>query len=270
MATVVVSSVLLLQLMGNDGIAARVGPAAVIFLAAFICTGACIAGDNLQDLKCGHVVGATPWKQQLCLVIGSLASAAVIPWVLGTLDAGQGIGRPERAGSLSAPQASLMKDLSTGIFGAGINWNFILLGCALAVVIIALDEVLKRRKAKFRTPILAVAVGIYLQFGLSVLIFIGGLLSWLAARIFRPKNEHERVGLENSGMLLASGLITGEAVTGVAIAVVVAAKPDLIPKPVDSAGVNAMFATGAMILYLLVRTLRAARASRMGAPPAGA
>jgi putative OPT family oligopeptide transporter len=257
--------------MGNDGIAARVGPAAVIYLAAFICTGACIAGDDLQDLKCGHVVGATPWKQQLCLVIGTIASAAVIPIVLGLLDQDQGIGRAAREGAkpLAAPQATLMKDLSTGIFGAGINWNFILFGCALAVVIIAIDEMLKRRKAKFRTPILAVAVGIYLPFGLSVLIFVGGMLALLAARIFKARNEHERVGLENSGMLLASGLITGEAIMGEAIAVVAAAKPDAIPKVGDLSEAEramrdpaAMLATAAMIVYLLIRTLRAARSSR--------
>ncbi len=263
MATVVVSSLLLLQLMGHDGIAGRVGPAAVIYLAAFICTGACIAGDNLQDLKCGHIVGATPYKQQLCLVLGAIGSAAVIPLVLGVLDSDQGIGRPSHPGAhpLAAPQASLMKDLSTGIFGAGINWNFILFGCGLAVLIIALDEVLKRRKAKFRTPILAVAVGIYLPFGLSVLIFIGGMLSWLAARRFGAKTHEGRVALENSGMLLASGLITGEAIMGVGIALAVAAAPGLLPTTrFAGGGTVALLATFGMLVYLYARTLRAARA----------
>ena len=262
MATVVVSSLLLLQLMGSDGLAAKVGPPAVIYLAAFICTGACIAGDNLQDLKCGHVVGATPWKQQLCLVIGTIASASVIPLVLGLLDTSDGIGRVVKEGvkPLSAPQATLMKELSTGIFGAGINWNFILFGCALAVGIIALDECLKRKKARFRTPILAVAVGIYLPFGLSVLIFVGGMLAWFAKRRFAPKNEHENVALENSGMLLASGLITGEALMSVAIAAVIVAKPSLIPSsPIGMGWVYALVGTAVMIVYLYVRTLGAAR-----------
>ena len=262
MATVVVSSLLLVQLMGSDSLAARVGPAAVIYLAAFICTGACIAGDNLQDLKCGHVVGATPWKQQVCLVIGTIASASVIPLVLGLLDASDGIGRVVKEGTkpLSAPQATLMKELSTGIFGAGINWNFILFGCALAVVIIALDTYLKKRNASFRTPILGVAVGIYLPFGLSVLIFIGGLLAWIVKRAFKPKNEHENVALENSGMLLASGLITGEALMSVAIAAVMVASPTLIPKePLAIGGILAMAASAALIVYLYVRTLGAAR-----------
>ena len=262
MATVVVSSFILLQLMGSEGVAGKVGPAAVIYLAAFICTGACIAGDNLQDLKCGHVVGATPWKQQLCLVIGTIASAAVIPLVLGLLDNAEGIGRAVREGTkpLSAPQASLMKELSTGIFGAGINWNFILFGCALAVVIIALDVWLERRKAAFRTPILGVAVGIYLPFGLSVLIFVGGLLAWLVKRKFAPKTEHEHVQLENAGMLLASGLITGEAILSVGIAALLVAAPTWIPGGHASFGpIAALGATLALIVYLYVRTLGAAR-----------
>ncbi len=262
MATVVISSLLLVLLMGNEGVAGQVGPAAVIFLAAFICTAACIAGDNLQDLKCGHVVGSTPWKQQLCLVIGTVASASVIPLVLSLLDQDRGIGRAVREGvkPLAAPQASLMKDLSTGIFGTGINWNFIFFGCGLAVLIIALDEYLKRAKAAFRTPVLAVAVGIYLPFGLSVLIFLGGMLSWLALRAFRPKSEPEKVALENSGMLLASGLITGEAIMGVLLAVVVAANPELLPGGHQGpARLLAVLATVAMIVYLYRRTLGAAR-----------
>jgi len=271
MATVVIASLLLMTMMGKGELAAKVGPAAVIYLAAFICTGACIAGDNLQDLKCGHVVGATPWKQQVCLVIGTIASASVIPLVLGLLDKANGIGRalegqkPEEV--LAAPQASLMKDLSTGIFGAGINWNFILFGCALAVAIIALDEFLKRRKSAFRTPILGVAVGIYLPFGLSVLIFVGGILAWLVKRKFRPKTEHESVALENSGMLLASGLITGEAIMGVGLAGVLYYQSEWLPKdqpiiPKDHIALAdplTLAATALMILYLFVRTLGAAR-----------
>jgi putative OPT family oligopeptide transporter len=186
----------------------------------------------------------------------------VIPLVLGLLDQDTGIGRAVKEGvkPLAAPQATLMKELSTGIFGAGINWNFILFGCALAVVIIALDEYLKRRKAAFRTPILAVAVGIYLPFGLSVLIFVGGMLAWLAKRRFAPRNEHETIALENSGMLLASGLITGEAIMGVAIAAVAAGLPTLIPKKhTGSAGMLALAVTALLIVYLYRRTLGAAR-----------
>jgi putative OPT family oligopeptide transporter len=265
MATVVVTALLLTQVMGTDSLAARVGPPAVIYLAAFICTGACIAGDNLQDLKCGHVVGATPWKQQVSLVIGTVASAAVIPLVLTLLDTTYGIGRapagmdPEKM--LAAPQATLMGTLASGIFGTGDpKWGFIGIGCVLAVFLIALDEYLKRTKAPFRTPILAVAVGIYLPFGLSVLIFIGGLLSWVVKKRFAPKSEHEKVSLENAGMLLASGLIAGEAITGVGIAGVFAADPTLAERPTMSGGgLLAVVVTVLLIVYLCVRTLGAAR-----------
>jgi putative OPT family oligopeptide transporter len=249
----------------------------VIYLAAFICTAACIAGDNLQDLKCGHVVGATPWRQQLCLVLGTIASAAVIPIVLGVLDRGTGIGRPSAAAiaaaaaatppveakGLDAPQANLMKDLSTGIFGGSTDWFFILLGCGLAVLIIALDEYLKRRKASFRTPILAVAVGIYLPFGVSVLIFVGGMLSWLVSKLFAARSEHDRISLENSGLLLASGLITGEAIVGVLLAGVIAFDQEALPENhAPWAGTAAMLATLGMIAYLFFRTPAGARAMR--------
>jgi putative OPT family oligopeptide transporter len=265
MATVVVTALLLTLAMGTDGVAARVGPPAVIYLAAFICTGACIAGDNLQDLKCGHVVGATPWKQQLSLVIGTVASAAVIPLVLTLLDTTYGIGRLpaglDPKSVLDAPQATLMGTLASGIFGAGDpKWGFIGIGCVLAVFIIALDEHLKRSKARFRTPILAVAVGIYLRFGLSVLIFVGGLLAWIVKKRFAPKNERETVSLENAGMLLASGLIAGEAIIGVGIAGVFAANPDLAKRAtMESGEAIAVAATLALIVYLYVRTLGASR-----------
>ncbi len=225
MATVVVTSLLLLQIMGNQGIAGQVGPLAVIFLAALICTAACIAGDNLQDLKCGHVVGSTPWKQQLCLVLGALVSAAVIPIVLAQLDSAYGIGRAVHEGvkPLAAPQATLMMTLASGIFGAGIDWTYIILGCGLAVLIIAADKVQERRSASFRLPVLAVAVGIYLPFGLSVLIFVGGILSSLVMRRFATAEHARKQAVENNGMLLASGLITGEAIMGVAVTFYVAA-----------------------------------------------
>ena len=260
MATVVVSSLLLLQIMGNEGIAGQVGPLAVIFLAALICTAACIAGDNLQDLKCGHIVGSTPWKQQLCLVLGALVSAAVIPIVLSQLDSAYGIGRVVHEGvtPLAAPQATLMMTLASGIFGAGIDWTYIILGCGLAVLIIAADKVQERRKASFRLPVLAVAVGIYLPFGLSVLIFVGGMLSWLVMRRFASAAQARKQTVENNGMLLASGLITGEAIMGVAVTFYVAAAGGgghfAYAQPLSIAVIVAM------MFYLYRRTVRSAGA----------
>ncbi|MEZ5472091.1 MAG: oligopeptide transporter, OPT family [Marinicella sp.] len=232
-ATVIVSALILLQLMGNEGVAATLGPIAVIFLAGLICSAAAIAGDNMQDLKCGHVVGATPWKQQIFQVVGVVAAAFVIPFVLNILDQGYGIGRvspinPD-ASMLAAPQAGLMQALASGIFGAGIEWRFIYIGFALAVVLIILDKIQEKRGSDFRFPVLAVAVGVYLPLGLSVPIFIGGVL----AHILKKKSAHETTEKqqikESSGLLLASGLITGEALMGVLVAVAAVSFQGMVP-----------------------------------------
>ncbi|SDJ28341.1 putative oligopeptide transporter, OPT family [Ferrimonas sediminum] len=225
-ATVITSALILVTIMGKEGVASTLGPIAVIYLAALICSSAAIAGDNMQDLKCGHVVGATPWRQQLFQVIGVIAAALLIPLVLDVLDAGYGIGRPAAGGDptkfLAAPQAGLMMTLATGIFGSGIEWHFILMGCALAVLLILLDRRQERRGAEFRFPVLAVAVGIYLPLGLSVPIFIGGLLADAIRRGANQVGATEAQARSNRGVLLASGLITGEALMGVVIAIYVA------------------------------------------------
>ena len=228
-ATVIVSALILLQLMGNDGMAATLGPIAVMYLAGLICSAAAIAGDNMQDLKCGHVVGATPWRQQLFQIVGVIAAAVVIPLILQLLDNQYGIGRPSPNPDaipnsvLAAPQAGLMQALAGGIFGAGIQWNFIMMGFALAVALIVLDKIQEKRDSSFRFPVLAVAVGIYLPLGLTVPIFIGGVISWLVKRRSAELNEAQRTKREGLGLLVASGLITGEALMGVLVALLAAA-----------------------------------------------
>lgn len=257
-ATVIVSSLMLLQLMGNEGLAATLGPLAVIFLAGFICSAAAIAGDNMQDLKCGYLLGSTPWRQQIYQVIGVIGAALVIPFVLQVLDNGYGIGRPSplypEADFLAAPQAGLMRDLSTGIFGAGIEWGYIGIGCVLAVVLILLDEIQKKRGAAFRFPVLAVAVGIYLPLGLSVPIFIGGLIGHaMAGRM----NKMDRTGAglrERKGLLLASGLITGEALMGVLIAIVAAFIVPL-PSTMGFGALSGLAAILGIVVYLYKRPL---------------
>jgi putative OPT family oligopeptide transporter len=225
-ATVVVSALILLSLMGNTGPAAVLGPIAVIYLAGLICSAAAIAGDNMQDLKCGHVLGATPWRQQLFQVVGVISAAVVIPLVLEVLDAGKGIGRPSPlnpdAVPLAAPQAGLMQALATGIFGDGIEWSYIFMGFGLAVVLIGLDQIQKSRGSEFRFPVLAVAVGVYLPLGLSVPIFVGGVLAHLVSKRLTALPEPERNAQQGVGLLLASGLITGEALMGVVLAIIAA------------------------------------------------
>ena len=232
-ATVIVSALILLQLMGNDGMAATLGPIAVIFLAGLICSAAAIAGDNMQDLKCGHVVGATPWRQQVFQVVGVVAAALVIPFVLNILDQGYGIGRPSPVNPdavvLAAPQAGLMQALASGIFGAGIEWTFIYIGFALAVMLIVLDKIQEKRGSDFRFPVLAVAVGIYLPLGLSVPIFIGGLMAHVLKKKAAKESQEKQQVKESSGLLLASGLITGEALMGVLVAVAAVNFQGMVP-----------------------------------------
>ena len=228
-ATVIVSALILLQLMGNEGIAATLGPIAVIYLAGLICSAAAIAGDNMQDLKCGHVVGATPWRQQVFQVVGVIAAAVVIPLILQLLDNQYGIGRPSLNPNaipnsvLAAPQAGLMQALAGGIFGAGIQWNFIMMGFALAIALIILDKIQEKRGSTFRFPVLAVAVGIYLPLGLSVPIFIGGVLAWMVKRRSANLDDEQWTRREGLGLLVASGLITGEALMGVLVALLAGA-----------------------------------------------
>lgn len=251
-ATVIISALILLQLIGNEGIAATVGPIAIIYLAALVCTGAALAGDNLQDLKCGHLVGATPWKQQLFQIIGVTSAALIIPLVLQVLDSGYGIGRPADGNTsgtyLSAPQASLMKDLASSVFGAGLQWTFIFIGCALAVLLIVADEIQKRRGSHFRIPVLAVAVGIYLPLGLSVPVLIGGLLSHALKQKYLNTNEETQSQKGNSGLLVASGLITGEALMGVGIAIFAAFIMPL-PSSLPFAGILGLIALAGVIYY---------------------
>lgn len=259
-ATVIISALILLQLMGNEGVAATLGPIAVIFLAGMICSAAAIAGDNMQDLKCGHVVGSTPWRQQLFQIIGVVGAALAIPFVLQVLDTGYGIGRPSPVTGaenyLAAPQAGLMRDLASGIFGAGIQWNYIFLGFILAAVLIVLDEIQKRRGSDVRFPVLAVAVGVYLPLGLSVPIFVGGLMVYLVNRRSAKDNDEVKQQRENKGLLLASGLITGEALMGVVIAVVTAFVFTLPVTSLNPALANGlgMAALAAIIVWLYRQT----------------
>ena len=232
-ATVIISALILLQLMGNEGMAATLGPIAVIYLAGLICSAAAIAGDNMQDLKCGHLLGATPWRQQVFQVVGVVSAALVIPIILQILDNGYGIGRPSPinpdAQPLAAPQAGLMQALASGIFGAGIKWNFIFMGFGLAVLLIILDKIQESRGSSFRFPVLAVAVGVYLPLGLSVPIFVGGVIAWYVNKKSKTESASTQQIRENTGLLLASGLITGEALMGVLIAILAASFVGAIP-----------------------------------------
>ena len=221
-ATILFSSLLMLWLVGRDDANA---PAAVIMIGAVVCCAAAIGGDNMQDLKAGRIVGSTPYKQQVMQVVGVVSATFLLAPILNVLLTAYGIGPAtiEQPDSLQAPQATLMASVAAGVLGdADLPWNMIAAGAGVGVLIIVCDEVLKARKASFRMPVLAVAVGIYLPVELAVPIFLGGLLSYLAKRA--RGGEAAR-----TGSLLAAGLITGEALLGIFIAVVIVATGDKAP-----------------------------------------
>lgn len=219
-ATILFSAVMLLLMMGPDS---EIGPVAAVMIGAVVCCAACIAGDNLQDLKCGYIVGATPWRQQVMLAIGAVSSALVMAPVLNLLADAYGIGIATEAkpNPLAAPQATLMAAVSKGMFGGELPWNMIAIGALIGIAIITLDEFLKARGSSFRTPVLAVAVGIYLPLELMTPIFLGGLLHHLVDRHLKRRGA-DAAALERhhrKGLLFAAGMITGEALMGIAIAI---------------------------------------------------
>ena len=233
-ATILFASVVLMFLLGRDS---PIGAVAAIMIGAVVCCAAAVGGDNLQDLKAGYIVGATPWKQQLMLGIGAFSCALIMAPVLNLLSQAYGIGppTPEHPNSLAAPQATLMASVARGMFGGVLPWNIIAIGAVVGAAIIAFDEVLKARGSKFRVPVLAAAIGIYLPLELMVPIFLGGLLAYLVERRHGMvgADDDARDRLHRPGTLFAAGLITGEALMGILIAIPIVAtgRPDVIALP---------------------------------------
>jgi putative OPT family oligopeptide transporter len=211
-STILVSALLLLGL----GLGPKAGPVAAILIGGVVCCAAAIGGDNLQDLKCGQLVGSTPWKQQTMQILGVVVAAFVMAPILNLLHNAYGIGD-----KLPAPQASLMGTVSFGVFEGGLPVTMIAIGAAIAVVVIIIDSALEAKKSSFRIPVMAFAVGVYLPFELNVPIFLGGGVAWLVSRALdKAKASHERRSeVERMGLLAAAGFITGEALLGIAIAV---------------------------------------------------
>lgn len=236
-ATILFGSLILLALLGSqidfsvDTGQATTAAATAILIGAVVCCAAAIAGDNMQDLKAGHIVGATPYKQQIMQVVGVVAAALAIPAILDLLFQAYGIGgvtpRPgmDVDATLAAPQATLMSSVADGVFNRDLPWTMIWIGGLIAVANILVDEFLKRSDAPFRAPVLAVAVGIYLPLEVAVPIFVGGLIAFLVGRRIRKKHADSQAideiaaASERRGVLFASGLITGEALLGILLAI---------------------------------------------------
>ena len=204
-ATILFSSLLIISFFDIDS---SKGAAAAILIGAVVCCAPAIGGDNLQDLKTGNIVGATPWKQQLMQLVGVVSAALTLGIVLTLLHEAYGIGSSD----LPAPQAVLMTNVANGVFQGNLEWGMIYAGAILGIVIIMIDQYQAFRKADFRVPILAVAIGIYLPIELTLPIFIGGMLNHFASKTASEEGK-------NNGLLIASGLITGEALMAIFIAV---------------------------------------------------
>lgn len=218
-STILFASLVLLAFLGPGS---TVGPVAAILIGAVTCSAAAVAGDNLQDLKAGRLLGATPWRQQVMLAIGALAGAAIMAPVLNLLLEAYGIGTPAHAGvkALNAPQATLMAAVAKGIFARDLPWSMIGLGAAVGASVIAFDLWLAKHGGRWRAPVLAVAVGIYLPLEYTSPIFLGGLLSELVDRWHANRGEsRDPEEQRRNGLLFSSGLIAGEAIIGVLIAI---------------------------------------------------
>ena len=228
-----------------------------LFVTAIIFSVATISNDNLQDLKTGQLVGATPWRQQVALVIGVLFGAVVIPPILTLLNDAFGFQGAPGAGenALAAPQAALISAIAQGVLGGNLDWNLIGLGAAIGVAACAVDEMLRATKRGMLPP-LAVGMGIYLPMALTLLIPVGAAIGHFYDRW--AKTSSNPAFAERLGVLMATGLIVGESLFGVAFAAIVGATDNAAPLAlVDEFGwavpLGLIAFTGS-ILWLYART----------------
>ena len=205
-ATILTSALILLALLGSG---AEKGPAAAILIGAVVCCAAAIAGDNMQDLKAGNILGATPFRQQIMQMVGVFSAALVLPLVLELLNTAYGFGpqTAENPDALAAPQATLMESVARGVFSGDLPWTMVYIGMVIGVVIILIDEYLASKGSDFRVPVLAVAVGLYLPFELDSAIMLGGVIAWMVSRY--QKNNKKADSEKHEEAKGASGSTVG-------------------------------------------------------------
>ena len=193
-----------------------------LFITSVVFSVATIANNNLQDLKTGQLVDATPWKQQVALVIGVLVGAAVIPPVLDLLNKAYGfagMAGVDPARALAAPQAGLISALAQGVIQGNIDWSLIILGAIIGVALIIVDALLSRFSKSASLPPLAVGLGIYLPTSTTLMIVVGAVVGWYFDK--RADQTPKAEATKQLGVLLASGMIVGESIIGVIIAAIV-------------------------------------------------
>ena len=237
-----------------------------LFTASIVFGIATISNDNLQDLKTGQLVGSTPWKQQVALIIGVVFGSAIIPPVMQLMQTAFGFQGAPGAGpnALQAPQATLISSLATGVFGGSLDWGLMGIGALVGVGVITVDEILTHTTKRFSLPPLAVGMGMYLPMALSLTIPIGAALGWLFDK-WAAHTGGDVDGKKRTGVLLATGLIVGESIFGVIYAALIAAAGSedaiaIAPESWDSgAGIVGMIIFVAAIAILYQWTKREAR-----------
>ena len=244
--SVLASSLMLIGLFGRE---TPPGTTQALVAYALIVTGvvfgvATIANDNLQDLKTGQLVGATPWKQQVALIIGVVFGSIVVPPVLSLLGATFGFAGAPGAGpnALPAPQANLISSLATGVLGGGLNAPMLGWGAVAGVMFVAIDEALGRAR-RLRLPPLAIGIGIYLGMATILPVSIGAIAGWAYDRWADATTRNPEFA-KRLGVLIATGMIVGESLWNVAFAAIVYFSGSDAPLAVVGDG----FATSAIVL----------------------
>jgi len=230
-----------------------------LFATSIIFSAATIANDNLQDLKTGQLVGATPWKQQAALMVGVVAGALTIPPVLNLLAKAYGFGAitPAHPSPLPAPQAVLISALAKGVLAHDLDWSLIGIGAVIGLALVALDAFMEKT-GRLRLPPLGVGIGIYLPMSATLPVIIGAFLGhWWEKR--NPSPAAQRIGV-----LMASGLIVGESLFGVALAIPISITLNPMPLAVVGDSFETIAMIGGTLLFVALLALSYRKASRLG------
>jgi len=251
LCTLVVAALLMVAL----GVAGTGGVAAVLGVAAVVCVSSAVAGEMLQDLKVGHILGGTPVKMQIGDMLGIVVASLVLFFPLAILDKAYHFG----SSALPAPQAGLMAMLAKGIVGGDMAWPLVVVGILMGFALIMVEV---------RSPMLF-SVGMYLPLGTTFAIFVGGVVRWITdkRRDRAGFNEAQKARVENAGVLTASGLIAGEALCGLVIAALVGTGHDVTLLKWTAPLIAAAVALLALIVVMIQVPLRNAGSPEEPAPP---
>jgi putative OPT family oligopeptide transporter len=259
LCTLVIAALLMVAL----GVSGTGGVAAVLGVAAVVCVSSAVAGEMLQDLKVGHILGGTPAKMQIGDLFGVLVASLTLFFPLAALDRVYHFGTPD----LPAPQAGLMAMLSKGIVGGDMAWPLVVVGILLGIAMIMIEV----------KSVMLFSVGMYLPLGTTFAIFLGGIIRWATDQLRdkRNLNDAQKARVDNAGVLTASGLIAGEALCGIGVAAVLAqklahdphAEPHLSQLALGNSPITSLLALGVLVAVMIFVPLANAGRPEDPAPP---